>query len=806
MVTTSSNPASIETPDATRTETPASQNGGPTWVGYSLGDPVVSGQQQHWWQHYRKRNVVVDVAAVVVAISIALGSGASPAGSRAVDAGYLIVFAVLFTLGARCASGFALALSTVPLLLLVGSGWFAVAAAIVALVLARSWYTRRGNVALSQITSLAAALLLILCYLNLHDAGTPRLSAAAAGTGFVVVLLSAIRQSTGRVRGFFEVVTMGVIGVAVFGSVNLAMVLATSRDDLESAAAAAERSFASAGVATGEGVAAVDTEQAKVDLDTARSHLAVARQNVDSWWAATGRLVPLVAQNYDVLVDSIDAIERATITARRAVEVVDVSTLRSETGGIDVAVLAEAEAVAVEFKEVLAASAERLAAPEGPWLVPALVDQLDEASRRAAAAAAEIDTQLPRLRVLPALLGADTPRTYLVLAANPSEARDLGGFAGGYAVLRFDGGDLELVQSGRSTDLSSTEAPALDSPFPDRFRDYEPWRYAQNFTGTPDLGVAASVLREVFPEMGGTPIDGVLYIDPYALGALTDITGPVEIASLGLELDSTSLPQFLLIDQYAVIDDRNLRTGVLDVVVSAVFESLQTSRLPPLGEMIDTMAPMVDQGRLRMVSFDDAENAVLEDLGLAARFRPEAFDDFLSVSHANAGPNKLDPYLHKTVSYDVTLPAPGLPDQQSDATAVLDVLFENRAPDTLSDYVSGNRWGLETGTNRLLMIVHSPLDITTASVDGNLVQVNSAYEYGLWRHELFVAIPRGESRSVQLEMTGQFGVGMIDADATTHDLWVHHQPTVNDDRVAVSVNGERRELILATSERFTWAP
>ncbi len=794
-------PQIIERP-ASRTEVEPD-----TWVGYSLGesrdlaeDLPVEGQSK------KSRNGLIGVALGALAgAGLSLWLGGQPTGIDTIDTTYLLLFGAMVAACARFCGRLGRVLALVPCVLLPG-GWLAAGAVAALLVLMTSVRTSRtrfaGQNGLISVGGSALGPLLVVCYLHLSDYGIPRLSAVAAGLATVVLVVSAIRSTHGRVRGALEIVTMSLLFVVLFGAVNLATVLYGAKSDLDSAAVRLENGLAAPDVRS--------IEEASTDVILARRSLVAARQSIESTWAGTGRLVPVVAQNYQALVESLDALERSTIAAARAVDSVDASALRSTSGGIDVLAIDEAAGNAREFRQVLDDSARVFEAQRGPWLLPQLRDELASGAARSRDAIEQIDEQLPRLEVLPKLLGAGSPRNYLVLIANPTETRELGGFTGGFAVVRVDDGQIELVQSGRSTDLKASEAPAIDGVVPDRFAQYEPWTYAQNYTGTPDLTVAATTLREVFPAMGGSEIDGVVYIDPYALGALTELTGPITIDALGLVLDATTLPQFLLVDQYALIDDRSARTSVLDVVAAEVFRQLQFGGLPSMGEVIDTMSPMVSQGRLRMVTFEASDTAVLTDLGLTQRFRQEFFDDFLSVMHANGGPNKLDPYLHRTVSYEVTTNPSGTTENtdagnaDESVSAVLQVGLENRAPDGLSDYVTSNRWNLDPATNRLLLIVHSPLNVATSSIDGNLTTVDSYYEYGLWRHEIFVVVPQGETRTVEFELAGRFGVGMVDSDPTQHDLWVHHQPTVTTDSYEVTVDGIEQELSLTESTRLIW--
>ncbi len=645
---------------------------------------------------------------------------------------------------------------------------------------------------------------LVGLWLRSGDYGIARLSAYVVAAVSIVMLTSAIRQSTGRVRGWLEIATVFATALLALGVMNTAFTLFSARSDLEAAASSLETGLSTVDVA--------DTARAQEALIVARSRLSDARTQLDSLWARPARLVPVVSQNYAALKDSVVAIDRSVIAAARAVEAADISDFRADSGGLDLERITQAEEAAQQFRQSLIIVGELPAKHQGPWLLSPLTERLLTAQRKADGTIAEIDQQLPYLTQLPSLLGADLPRRYLVLAANPNETRELGGFLGGYALIEFDNGALELIDSGRATDLNaeSTTPDAVESLLPDRFASYEPWKYSQNFTGTHDLGVAADVIRDIYGEMGGSPavdapIDGVVYLDPFALGAITQLSGPVNVDAIGLNLDQGSLPEFLLSGQYELIDDRYARTSVLDVVLASVFSQLQASDLPPLETIVDALEPMIDQGRLRMVSFHDADNQLLADFGLAERFRPAAFDDFLSVSHANGGPNKLDAYLHRTINYDVTIDeSSAAPGERPAAQAQLTVTLDNRTPPGLSDYVTPNRHGLEPGTNRLLLIVHTPLELEVASQSGQLVETDTYFEYGMWRHELFVAVPQGEQVDVLFELAGTLGAAAKDADPLAHELWIHHQPTATTDSYTVTVNNETTSFDLTTSTMHTW--
>ncbi len=122
--------------------------------------------------------------------------------------------------------------------------------------------------------------------------------------------------------------------------------------------------------------------------------------------------------------------------------------------GLDL--LAEAlpviSAAAPQLKDADArlARAQALRAGIGGDLHPRLAEQLPRLDRLLPLARAGLQAA----QVAPALLGADGPRTYLILAQNNHELRGTGGFISGAGFVRLDGG--------RITDLRLSDAYSVD--------------------------------------------------------------------------------------------------------------------------------------------------------------------------------------------------------------------------------------------------------------------------------------------------------------------------------------------------------
>ena len=153
-----------------------------------------------------------------------------------------------------------------------------------------------------------------------------------------------------------------------------------------------------------------------------------------------------------------------------------------------------------------------------------------------------LDTYLTVSERLPAILGWDGPRRYLVLTQNPAELRPTGGFIGSYGIIAFD--------KGRITERSFRDIYLLDLPWdypfikpPTELANYllgpkQPWQLA-DANWSPDFPTSAQdAIRLYTNESGDTRIDGVLGITTYTIDELLKVTGPITVPEYGATIAS----------------------------------------------------------------------------------------------------------------------------------------------------------------------------------------------------------------------------------------------------------------------------
>ena len=168
--------------------------------------------------------------------------------------------------------------------------------------------------------------------------------------------------------------------------------------------------------------------------------------------------------------------------------------------------------------------------------------QVDEASNAAS-------TLQRTAELLPAMLGGDEKRTWLMLFQNPAELRSLGGMPGATAVLTAENGRVELAEQGTAA-ISRYPSPVMElDPELTALYGNRPAVWFSGTTVLPDFALAAPIAREMWEREHGTSADGVVSIDPIALSYMLEPTGPIQLPT-GETLTADNAVDLLLNEVY----------------------------------------------------------------------------------------------------------------------------------------------------------------------------------------------------------------------------------------------------------------
>jgi hypothetical protein len=599
--------------------------------------------------------------------------------------------------------------------------------------------------------------------------------------GLVVVapiLVSAYRASGPRARRTTAVVAGIVAGLTVVAGLVLVATGLLVRPSLTEGADDADAAISAARAAR--------EDEALMHLQDAEAAFDRADDLLGRPWVAPLRYVPVMSQHLAAL-QQVAREGTALASSPDVVQAVsDYRGLKYESGRVDVERARSLEAPVVATAELLAAAEDRVGAVDRTWLVPAISDRLVEFEDRLAGAADDAAVAADVLALVPALLGADGDRHYVVAFTTPAEARGIGGFFGNYGELEAVDGEVRMVRSGSVLDIEPTVPGVRTLRGPDeylaRYGRYRPADYLRDATFSPHFPYVADVISQLYPQAGGPPVDGVVLMDPYALAALLEFTGPIEVPGYPEPLTSENLPDIVIRQQYIdFAEDNDARKDILVDATEIAFDRLLEGDLPAPGELIDALGPMVRQRRLLLWSVEAAEQELFEAIGADGAVPAADDHDLLLVTHQNYGNNKVDAYFQRSVDYDATVD-----EATGEVEATATITLTNRAPaDGLPDYVIGNQRSEPLGSNVMNLTALSSSALRSATLDGVPVELDHSTEVGLNAYDLRLTIPPRSSRRLVLELKGG-----VDLRTGPYRLRLVPQAMTNPDEVQVTVDGE----------------
>lgn len=149
-------------------------------------------------------------------------------------------------------------------------------------------------------------------------------------------------------------------------------------------------------------------------------------------------------------------------------------------------------------------------------------------------------------QALPGLLGANGPRTYLVIACTESELRSVGGFPGSAGLMTIDNGKMSIGA------MDAPSIPIVSPEIVDQKLTEEEWTLFGSRAGEcfgdagyiPDFPRAASIMKSIWEADNRPAIDGILSVDPVFLQNVLDLTGAITTSD-GVVVDGTNAAEIL---------------------------------------------------------------------------------------------------------------------------------------------------------------------------------------------------------------------------------------------------------------------
>ena len=480
-------------------------------------------------------------------------------------------------------------------------------------------------------------------------------------------------------------------------------------------------------------ISSSDAQSAASTVAELRRHTSAARQaSEDPLWVLSSGL-PWIGPNLNAVSEvsrSADDVANFGLSPLVGVyESLDWDALLPSGSGSNLEPLKDAAPSVASAAYSVRASSERLQKLDADHLLPQVAGPLREATKELSQATGALDTAADAATIAPAMLGANGPKTYLLMIQNNAESRASGGIPGALAVLSLDKGKLSLGAQSSATDLGVMSPPLPVDPQQQQIYSTRLGKYMQDVNLTPDFPTAAATAQAMWAKKFDERVDGVISIDPIVLSYILQSTGPVAVsgpevtafkaAGLPTELTGDNVVPTLLSDVYAKIQQPKLQDAYFSGVAKEIFSALSSGRGEAKG-IITGISKGAEEGRVLVWSGNTSEQAVIAKYPLSGTTSGPSVGPAQFGVYFNDGTGaKMDYYVKRTVQLVKECPAEGYEQTKVRITST------NTAPadaaNSLPKYVTGGgAFGVTPGTVQTNIVAYGPAqsNVESAAIDG----------------------------------------------------------------------------------------
>jgi hypothetical protein len=500
-------------------------------------------------------------------------------------------------------------------------------------------------------------------------------------------------------------ISLGVVAIALIGWVGIRGLIA--KDALESALPLVSQ--------IKDDLSGADLAAAQTTIDSVAQKTATAKSMTSDpvWHAAES--IPMLGDNLRVFRELAEITDDITVNVMLPVaslgDVLNPDTLKPVDGKIDVSLFEGAIPVVEEAVAALGARYADVQAVDTAGTLGPVADAQQRLEKMLKPIVPLAEQAVTVVRQVPALLGADQKRNYLMVFQNNSESRALGGHAGSWVLISVDDGKIDLAQQSTVHDLDRTTQPVI--PLGADVLSIWPGAATNpaNTTAVPRLSVAADTARAFWNNKFGVQSDAVIFIDPVALGYVLAAVGDIELPT-GDVITSENAADFLLNGVYLKYPLNDDQDAIFGTIAKDVFGAITGGKFNP-GKLVEGAMKAGREHRLLLWFFNEDENAAFKSLPFS--LDTPAFNDDVATFGVYLQDNlgsKMTYYVAEKVELGQAQCAAGGSQYQVKVTITNTVKPEDGP--NLPSYVGR----LNGGNFRVLLTIYAPPGSKFISLDG----------------------------------------------------------------------------------------
>jgi nucleoside-diphosphate-sugar epimerase len=398
--------------------------------------------------------------------------------------------------------------------------------------------------------------------------------------------------------------------------------------------------------------------------------------------------------------------------------------------------------------------------------------------------------------------GTNSKKNYLVLLLNNAELRPGGGFIGNFGEISFDNGKLKDINI---EDIYTIDGQLKEkiSPPPQLTQKLGVDKlYLRDSNWSTDFALNAATARDFYKKETGKTVNGVFALDLTFVQQLLDKIGPIKLDDYNETITAANL--FDKGEYYAEVgffpgstQKKDFFAALTRKLISRLIDSLASqssgdSHSPWLA-LVTAASQSLEQKHLLLAFDSPALSSYAKSKNWSNLVPPSWFDptddaiaikDFVALSEANVGANKVNRYLERAINYEMTI------GRDADLMAKLTITYKNNSP--------ADTWPGGTYVNYLR--VYAPLlsSLESYQIDGKTIDkpknpqkpnpedVLVATEGNLTTFASLVEVPVGKTKTVTYIYRIPKNIKLETAPA--YSLYIDKQPGTEKDKLNFAFN------------------
>ena len=392
---------------------------------------------------------------------------------------------------------------------------------------------------------------------------------------------------------------------------------------------------------------------------------------------------------------------------------------------------------------------------------------------------------------MPAVLGSEGSKTYLVLFENNMELRPTGGFIGSYGLLTFDGGRLSdfAISDVYSADGQLNGHVEPPAPIKDYLGEANWWLRDSNWD--PDFPTSAKRAEWFLNKEMDRSVDGVISVDLNPVKDFLAVNGPISLQDYSLNISSENLYEKVQSEvQDNFFPGTHKKASFLTALSRNILSEAGSLSSKEKLSTLRLIYKSLNEKHIQVFLHDADFQRSMSNLGWdGSVFIPACGDtcysDLMGVVEANVGVNKSNYFVKRSVDVNVDI-------ARNEIDRALTLTLQNSANASLG--VSGRYKSYVR-----LLVPEDSADVQVTSNFGQNTEIlNPEISNAKGRKEIgaLIEVLGGETKKITFKWSGK-----INAPVSEYNLFFRKQAGVDNYPINLSVGTPAN--ILGSNPTFT---